>query len=187
METLHQEEKKTRKWRENSDQWWCALALAQLEKVPTFSDSYIQGCKVDCLHTSQACRQGGSLLNCTLSALPFENGSLVSQIIIVKMSLVAAMLFVYGLPAGHMHKLFSPLQWKDTHKYMCINKSLFQALESLPAVFQVMPPHLHSVNHGNSKLAGFAHAYMDNQKLDAILCKLCSYNGSASDPSWPQS
>ena len=97
----------------------------------------------------------------------------------------------------------------------CVNKSLFQALQSSPVVllvshrlnciadifsvfstyyFTFFHPTCCSANHstfsrGNLPSAGIANAYMDSHKLDTILRKPFSvhcFYSSASVPKWPQ-
>ena len=64
---------------------------------------------------------------------------------------------------------FTPLRLKDAHK-TCVNKSLFQALESSPVVFVVTQCHptcccanLSTFSLENWKSGGLANAYVDSQ------------------------
>ena len=57
----------------------------------------------------------------------------------------------------------------------CVNKSLVQALESCPSSATFCSANLSTFSYGNSKSAGLANAYMDSQKLDAILREPYSY------------
>ena len=50
----------------------------------------------------------------------------------------------------------------------------------------LLSANLSTFSRGNLKSAGLANAYMDSQKLDAILREPCSYYGSVSVPKWPQ-
>ena len=63
-------------------------------------------------------------------------------------------------------------KWKDerTRVNTCVNKSLVQALESCPS----SDANHSTLSRENSKLAGLANAYMDSQKLDAILREPCN-------------
>ena len=96
-----------------------------------------------------------------------------------------------------------------THVNTCINKSLFQALESSPVVllvshrlncfadifsvfsvyyFTIFHPTCCSVNHSTfsrGNLMAYTNVYMDSQKLDTILREPCGvhcYYSSASVP-----
>ena len=64
-----------------------------------------------------------------------------------------------------------------------VHKSLVQALESWPSSDVTPPAVLPTLvlifARGNSKSAGLANAYMNSQKLDAVLREPCGYYRSA--------
>ena len=120
-----------------------------------------------------------------LSALQLESGLLVLlllRITGVQTSLVAANMRVCSWRTSTEH----------TCKYVHKTNRYFRRSRATSSITScpysnvtppaVLPTLVHS--HRNSKSAGLANAHMDSQKLDAILCKPCSYYGSASVPKW---
>ena len=91
-----------------------------------------------------------------------------------------------------VHKLFTPLRRKDVCVNTCANKLLIQALESSPVVFLVMSPHLQFCQplyflSWKFEVSWLTNAYVDSQKLDAVLHVPCNYYSSAAVPKWPRS
>ena len=121
-----------------------------------------------------------------LGILAFESGPLVSlllRITAVKTCLVAATVceFVHGRPVRNARISCFCRCDERTHVNTCVNKSLVQVLESCPSS-DFIPCTCCSANFStfsreNLKSAGLVSAYMDSQKLDAILREPCSYYG----------